>query len=245
VAKWDGSSWACSPDVDTDTLASLACRGDEIAKWNGSFWTCAEDDDRLGGLSCSGLDQVIKWNGSSWACAWDDDTTYSFGPGLTIDNGQVVVDPAAFSLRTSTVASSGVVGERSSLAIGADGFGLISYLDVTDNRLGVAKCLNANCSSATVSRPGSAGNGGAFSSLAVGADGLGIIAFKDGASDALMVAHCVEPRCRVATFESIPQRGLAGWYISLALGVDGRALVSNYLLWPLDDLDVVHLPLGS
>ena len=59
---------------------------------------------------------------------------------------------ACTSATKSTVDSAGTVGYySSSVAIGADGLGLISYYDFTNLHLKVAHCDNAACTSATLS----------------------------------------------------------------------------------------------
>ena len=135
IAKWNGSSWVCAPDIDTntDTMAGLGplCATGEIASWNGSAWVCADDADTLGDVHCPWFltNRVPKWDGSQWSCGSDDDTTYSFGPGLIVNNGHVAIDPAAFSKRISVLHSADIVGRYSSLAIGSDGLGRVSYND--------------------------------------------------------------------------------------------------------------------
>ena len=236
IARWNGSSWVCSADIDTDTdtLAALGpvCDSGEIASWNGSAWVCAEDADTLGDVRCPPFftNRVPKWNGSQWSCGQDDDTTYSFGPGLIIENGHVAIDPAAFSRRISVLNSAGNVGRYSSLSIGSDGLGLVSYYDWTDQDLMVSHCEDRFCS-----RPDSTtmidtdGNVGAHSSLAVGADGLGLIAYSDRTNDDLKVAHCVDISCTSATITTLDSANSVGDLgISLDIGADGLGLISYY-----------------
>jgi hypothetical protein len=88
VAKWNGSAWACAPDVDTDTLAGLTCALGQVAKWSGSDWVCFEDWDTLYSLGCS-TDQIPKWNGSAWTCAPDETDTFWAANGDHIHNANV------------------------------------------------------------------------------------------------------------------------------------------------------------
>ncbi len=81
--------------------------------------------------------RVVNQDGTV-ACEVDDDTTYSPGPGLIIDGDQIRIDPAAFSTRISILDSEGDIGAHASIAIGADGLGLISYFDNTNDNLKVA-----------------------------------------------------------------------------------------------------------
>ena len=236
IAKWNGSSWVCAPDIDTntDTMAGLGplCATGEIASWNGSAWVCADDADTLGDVHCPWFltNRVPKWDGSQWSCGSDDDTTYSFGPGLIVNNGHVAIDPAAFSKRISVLHSADIVGRYSSLAIGSDGLGLVSYYDSTDQDLMVLHCTDRYCSAGdSVTTLDSAGEVGAYSSLAIGADGLGLIAYSDGANDDLKVAHCADTACTSATITNLDSAdSVGGFGISLKIGVDGLGLISYY-----------------
>jgi hypothetical protein len=53
--------------------------------------------------------------------------------------------PASFFFETQTLDSAGNVGAYTSVTVGADGLGLISYYDVTNGDLKVAHCANALC----------------------------------------------------------------------------------------------------
>lgn len=66
-------------------------------------------------------------------------------------------DTTCTSATTVTLDSVGDVGYYTSIAIGADGLGLISYYDNTNHELKVAHCVNAACSSATTATLDSAG----------------------------------------------------------------------------------------
>src|SRR5262245_57306547 len=76
----------------------------------------------------------------------------------------------------SILDSAGRVGDHSSIAIGTDGLGLISYYDETNTALKVAHCSNALCTAATLTTLDTAGDVGEYTSLAIGGDGLGLIA---------------------------------------------------------------------
>ena len=54
-------------------------------------------------------------------------------------------DAACSSVTRRTLDATGEVGWFTSIAIGADGFPVISYYDVTNTALKVAKCANAYC----------------------------------------------------------------------------------------------------
>ena len=85
---------------------------------------------------------------------------------------------ACTSATKSTLDSAGETGLGSigtSLTLGADGLGLISYFDATNITLKVAHCTNIACTSATTSTLDS--NSGRYSSVTIGADGLGLIRY--------------------------------------------------------------------
>lgn len=67
----------------------------------------------------------------------------------------------------------------SSITIGADGFGLISYYDATNGDLKVAHCTNTACSSSTVAAMDTGGNVGQYTSITIVGDGTGLISYYD------------------------------------------------------------------
>jgi hypothetical protein len=79
--------------------------------------------------------------------------------------------------------------------VGADGLGLISYLDLTKRDLKVAHCTNLACTSATTQTLDSPGDVGAYTSVTVDADGLGLISYLDETKGDLKVAHCTNALC--------------------------------------------------
>jgi hypothetical protein len=121
-----------------------------------------------------------------------------------------------------------VVGQNSSITIGADGLGLISYYDAANDDLKVAHCSNVACSSATTTTLDSVGDIGAASSITLGADGLGLISYDDRTNGDLKVAHCGDAVCSSAkaTIARVDSLGTVGATSSLAIGADGLALIS-------------------
>ena len=109
-----------------------------------------------------------------------------------------------------------------SLAIGADGLGLISYYDSKPGDLVVAHCENVACSSSTITVVDTPGNVGSQSSIAIGADGLGIISYYDATNLALKIAHCSNTACTAATTVTLD----TGYGASLTIGTDGLPLVA-------------------
>ena len=85
---------------------------------------------------------------------------------------------ACTSATTQTLDGTGTnVGQYTSVTVGADGLGLISYFDGTNGNLKVAHCANVACTSATTQALDSTGNVGQYTSVTVGADGLGLISY--------------------------------------------------------------------
>jgi uncharacterized repeat protein (TIGR01451 family) len=112
------------------------------------------------------------------------------------------------------------VGRYSSVAIGTDGLGLVSYLDETVHKLKVAHCSNVACTSATVATLDDASAGPTL--VAIGADGLGLIGYRG--SSGVKVAHCANVECSSATTSTI--RDGIGVVGSLVVGADGRGLLA-------------------
>jgi hypothetical protein len=131
----------------------------------------------------------------------------------------------ACSRATTTVldGSDGVLDE-SSITIGADGLGLISYSATDGNNydLKVAHCNDVACSSATIHTLAS-GSDDRASAIAVGADGLGLISYVDEASRSLKVAHCDNVACSNATVATLDTDNVAP--AAIAIGADDLGLI--------------------
>jgi hypothetical protein len=113
----------------------------------------------------------------------------------------------------TTLDEPGKVGAYSSIAIGSDGLGLISYYDETNGDLKVAHCSDVLCSSATLTTLVSISAANLFTSIAIGSDGLGVIGFNGG------VAHCNDLLCSSATITPV-----GGRQIGQTIGPDGFVL---------------------
>jgi hypothetical protein len=122
-----------------------------------------------------------------------------------------------------------LVGRYTSIAIGADGLPVVSYLDLSAERVKVVKCGNAACSAFnTFTTIGSSGPGD-FASIAIGADGLPVISHV-GAGFYLSVTKCGNAACSAGNVTSVldDPSGLSGFYTSIAIGSDGLPLISHY-----------------
>jgi hypothetical protein len=124
------------------------------------------------------------------------------------------------------------VGQFTSIAIGTDGFPVISYHDVTAGTLKVAKCVNAACTGAstitTVDDP--ANIVGAFTSIAIGQDGFPVISYQDVTAGTLKVAKCGNAACTgTSTISTVDDpANIVGYYTSIAIGADGFPVISYY-----------------
>jgi hypothetical protein len=120
------------------------------------------------------------------------------------------------------------VGFFTSVAIGADGLGLIAYWDAANGHPKTAHCLNAACSLATFATIDAGTNMGYDDSVAIGADGLGVVAYIDGTARSLKVAHCSNVSCSLATLSVVDVGGDVGRFNSVTIGTDGLPLISYY-----------------
>ncbi|MET0551964.1 MAG: Calx-beta domain-containing protein [Vicinamibacteria bacterium] len=119
--------------------------------------------------------------------------------------------------------SSPDIGRYASLAIGADGLGLIAYYDITDRDLEVAHCTNVPCTAATLSTL-DAGNVASVSGVVVGADGRGIIAYYDSDLHGIKTAHCNDLACTSAAIRVIDVTGTGA--PAITIGSDGLPLMA-------------------
>jgi len=134
---------------------------------------------------------------------------------------------SAFTI--ATVDASGKVGDsQTSITVGTDGFGLISYYDGTGGDLDVAHCSNLACSAATTTAVDTTNDVGRSSSVAIGADGLGLVSYSDSTNTRLRVAHCSNVACSVSTTWTADNGPSVGFDTSVTVGADGLGLVSYY-----------------
>ena len=127
-------------------------------------------------------------------------------------------------------------GFYTSIAIGANGYGHISYVDGYGYSLLVAKCANVSCSTSSIATITDADSLG--TSIAIGVDGLDLIAFWNNIYD-LRVAHCDEVNCYETTIHTLDSLGSVGTNPSITIGADGNALIS-YFDYTNGDLKVAH-----
>jgi hypothetical protein len=131
------------------------------------------------------------------------------------------------------------IGRFSSITIGGDGLGLISYLALPGYDLRVAHCNNVVCSSATLSTVDDFLEVGDYTSITVGSDGLGLISYYHAAAQDLKVAHCTNSLCSTSSSVHLDTVGVAGTSTSITMGRDGRGLIS-YSDFGNGNLKVAH-----
>ena len=106
------------------------------------------------------------------------------------------------------------LGERTSIAIGADGLPFIAYRDVTAGTLLVLHCSIEPTESAAIA-------------VAIGVDGLPLISHRF--NGALRVVHCGNALCSAGNVSTAvdTDSGLTGYDSSVAIGSDGLPVLSH------------------
>ena len=131
---------------------------------------------------------------------------------------------ACSSVTKATIDGSFDVGGWSSITTGADGLGLISYLDRDNGSLKVAHCSEHPLARSGTSTTIDSGDIGGFTSLAIGSDGLGLVSYEapQTRQGELKIAHCSNTACTSATTTTLdPSGDLFG--TSVTPGADGLA----------------------
>ena len=115
---------------------------------------------------------------------------------------------------------------ETSLTIGADGFGLLSFHDDTTGDLRTAHCSNVACTASTVSPIDNTADVGVDSSITRGNDGMGLIAYYSETDGVLKVAHCDNITCSSATSVIIDNApDFSGNWPAITIGSDGLGFI--------------------
>jgi photosystem II stability/assembly factor-like uncharacterized protein len=126
------------------------------------------------------------------------------------------------------------VGNYTSIAIGTDGFPIISYYNTTDTDLMINKCGDSSCSSNNTTTQISDGTDdiGKYSSLAIGTDGLPVISYYNDTDNKLTVLKCTNASCSAYSTPTQISGNTStdniGAFSSLAIGADGLPVISYY-----------------
>ncbi len=128
------------------------------------------------------------------------------------------------SVNISTVEVLSGTSYDTSLAIGSDGFPIISYSISGSGAFKVLHCGNAYCSAGnniTTLEPS-----GGMTSIAIAPDGLPFIAFNDN-SGFVEFVKCANVSC-VSNNNNFTRTSVYGQYPSVAIGSDGLPIISHY-----------------
>jgi hypothetical protein len=115
------------------------------------------------------------------------------------------------------------VGLYSSITIGADGLGLIAYLDETNGDVKIAHCSDLDCTSATFQTIGGVATD---FSLTVGADGLPLLSEDDLSIGSLIVIHCTTRTCSSFAPPTTVDNDTGVQVSSITISPDGLGLIS-------------------
>ncbi len=134
----------------------------------------------------------------------------------------------------------GGAGNYSGIAIGTDGFPIISHIDEATGGLRVTHCSDATCASSTSTVVDDPGDDLRNTAIDIGVDGLPVIVASDDTNDTLRVAHCTTVACDTATGVNVDEPGdFTGSIPDLAIGADGLPIIAS-INFADSTLRVVH-----
>lgn len=123
VLKWNGTTWVCANDVDTDTNSGGDITSVTTTVGTGLQGGVASGDAALSLLTTCASGQMLKWNGSAWACGNDIDTV---GSGDITD---VIAGNGLTGGATAGAATVNVVG-GTGISVGVDSIALdVAFTD--------------------------------------------------------------------------------------------------------------------
>lgn len=133
----------------------------------------------------------------------------------------------------TTIDSTGFVGEYTSIALGADGLPVISYLDSYNSDLKVAHCGNTDCTdNNTITAVDTEGDIVGEISLTIGADSLPIISYFDSSLGKLKAVHCGNVTCSASnTTSALADNTNVYGYTSIYIGADNLPIISYSQLY--------------
>jgi len=233
-ARWLELSVLCTSDLDYTTFPRQKLTATPYAlyatsaPWSGlvgipeGFTDGVDDDTKISGTCAVGSTiRVINTDGS-FICQMDE------------------VAPGLHQITTLYTTGDDETARDTSIAIGVDGMGLISFLaGIRGVDLMVAHCNDVLCGTATISPIERIGDGG-HSSITIGSDGLGLISYYyKSTNQELKVAHCNDIACTTATISTLDTIGSSSNFSSITIGSDGLGLISYYNS-STRDLKVAH-----
>jgi hypothetical protein len=155
-----------------------------------------------------------------------DTDTETCGPSWGPDD----VEDSDPCLTTTRIDSTFYSEETGAIAIGADGYGLVSYSvfpfhGCFDFYLRMAHCENEDCSKAGISTISTENGFMGVPSMAMGSDGKALISYHTwqcGPTGHRKVAHCDDAECSSATVTALDDKGVSG---PVAIGDDGFGVI--------------------
>jgi hypothetical protein len=142
VLKWNGATWACAADIDTDTNSGGDITSVTTSAASGLTGGVAAGDAALSLLTTCAPQQILRWSGSAWACSADNDTNsggdvtdVNGGNGLTVTNG------GGPSVTLDIGAGTGITVNANDVALNT-AFTDARYVDVAGDTITGALTLN-------------------------------------------------------------------------------------------------------
>ena len=247
VPKWNGTSWVCAADLDTNSGGTVTSVSAGSGLTGGTITTSGTVAIASGGVTAAMLasngctnGQVLKWTGAAWTCAIDvvgtgtvTSVTAAPAGGLATTPPGGIVDSGSIGVATGGIATA-------MLADGAVTSAKIASGSVTADKLATDQKLPA-CTIGQAARwTGSAwicgnlppsllnlGETGYYPSVALGADGLPVVAFYSSPDNRLNLLKCGDPSCIGPTATSIVDTNVSGsGRIGLVVGADGFPIIS-------------------
>ena len=117
VLKWNGSTWVCSADIDTDTNSGGDITSVTTSAASGLVGGVASGDAAISLLTNCAANQILKWTGSAWGCAADVDTNSGGDITDVVAGNGLVGGGATGALTLDVVAGSGISVSANAVAL--------------------------------------------------------------------------------------------------------------------------------
>jgi hypothetical protein len=142
----------------------------------------------------------------------------------------LTLDCSSHSAAATLDGASANVGLDPSLAIGIDGFPIVSYRDATNHDLKLVHCTSEDCSllDTPIVLDDTASDVGQQSSIGIGVDGNAVVSYRNNSGGGLRVVHCSNPSCSAHEAPEVVDASSVnmGFYSSLAIGSSGFPIIS-------------------